>query len=400
MERKASAAPIELVVLQGTPFCNLNCTYCDLSAVSRRQKHRMPVETVERVFREIFGSGLGLAPEVTVIWHSGEPLTLDPAYYDACIDRILAMAANSPVTVRFDIQTNAVMIDDAWCDFFARHAAHLRVGVSCDGPAAIHDAFRVNWAARASHARTVRGMDALARRGIRYKAIAVVTERTLADPDAFFDFFARRQNEVRGFHFNILAEGGGADSDLRYTAEDRDRYYRFYRRLLDLCREYSSEDGEFTIENFTQGLARILAGQSTHAEASTAPFKSLNVDARGNVTTFYAGLAVETEADRYGDGRGLGLGNIHETGLADMARSPKLARMRADFAASRAACEAACPYHAVCPGGFELTKLTRHGHFDADETPECVVHVKALTDALLDDVNEHLAARRPEATHA
>lgn len=398
MDREASAAPIELVVLQGTPFCNLNCTYCDLSAASRREKRRMPVETVERVFREIFGSGLALAAEVTVIWHSGEPLTLDPGYYDACIDRILAIAEHTPVTVRFDIQTNAVMIDDAWCDFFARHADHLRVGVSCDGPAAMHDAFRVNWGARASHARTVRGMDALARRGIRYKAIAVVTERTLADPDAFFDFFARRRHELRGFHFNILAEGGGREADLRYTASDRDRYYRFYRRLLDLCRE--REDGMFTIDNFTQGFARILVGQGAHAEESTAPFKSLNVDARGNVTTFYAGLAVETEADRYGDGRGLGLGNIHETGLAEMASLPKLARMRTDFAASRAACEVACPYHAVCPGGFELTKLARHGRFDTDETPECVIHVKALADALLDDVDEHLAAQRREAAHA
>jgi len=25
--------PIELVVLQGTPFCDLNCSYCYLSAV-------------------------------------------------------------------------------------------------------------------------------------------------------------------------------------------------------------------------------------------------------------------------------------------------------------------------------------------------------------------------------
>lgn len=398
MEREAGAAPIELIVLQGTPFCNLNCTYCDLSAVSRRQKYRMPVETVERVFREIFGSGVPVAPEVTVIWHSGEPLTLDPAYYDACIDRILATAEDTPVTIRFDIQTNAVMIDDAWCDFFVRHAGHLQVGVSCDGPAAMHDAFRVNWGARASHARTVRGMDALARRGIRYKAIAVVTERTLADPENFFDFFARRRHELRGFHFNILAEADGSEADLRYTAADHERYYRFYRRLLDLCRE--REDDAFVIDNFTQGLARILDGAGAHAESSTAPLKSLNVDARGNVTTFYAGLSVETEPGLYGDGRGLGLGNIHETGLAAMAEAPKLARMRADFAASRAACEAACPYHAICPGGFELTKLARHGRFDADETPECVVHVKALADALLDDVDAHLAARRREAAHA
>lgn len=387
-------------MLQGTPFCNLNCTYCDLSTASRRQKHRMSLGTIERVFSEIFGSGVALASEISVIWHSGEPLTLDPAYYDAAIERILAVRGTRPVAIRFDIQTNAVLINDAWCDFFERHAAHLRVGVSCDGPEAMHDAFRVNWGAKASHSRAARGMDLLARRGIHYNAIAVVTEWTLADPEAFFDFFVQRQHQMRGFHFNILAEGDGRGADLSYSAADRDRYYRFYRRLLDLCRNHAHGGGEFAIKNFVHALDRILSGDGTHVEACTAPLKSVNVDALGNVTTFYAGLAPETEADRYGDGRGLALGNILEKSLVEMVRSPKLARICADFAASRAACRAECSYHMVCSGGFELTKLARYGRFDASETPECVIHVKALTDALLDDIGEHLATQRERAVHA
>jgi hypothetical protein len=49
----------------------------------------------------------------------------------------------------------------------------------------------------------------------------------------------------------------------------------------------------------------------------------------------------------------------------------------------------------VCPGGYEVTKHQTHGTFAAAETSECVIHVKALMDALLDDIDEHLA-RNPD----
>jgi uncharacterized protein len=393
-------APVELLVLQGTSFCSLNCTYCDLSAVSRRQRRVMPPELIDRIFSELFAFGR-LAPDVAVIWHLGEPLTLPPEYYDDAIARILRqrdVSAPGRVNVRFEIQTNGVHIDEAWCAFFRRHATHLDLGVSCDGPPAMHDAFRLNWSGRATHARTWRGMDLLARHGIRYRVIAVVTERTLADPEGFLDFFHQRREHLAGFHFNILAAGSTGDSpELRYGPADRARYYQFYRRLLDLDRAAQQAGGGLSIQNFTQGLARVLAARSdrtiSYAEEGSAPLRSLNVDALGNVTTFYAGLAPEAHRDHYGDGRGLCLGNILERPLEDMIRSPKLRAIMDDFARSRQACRRDCAYFDVCPGGFELTKLATYGRFDTSETPECVIHVQTLVDALLDDVAAHLAER-------
>lgn len=359
---------------------------------------------IDRLFAELFTCGR-LARNVTVIWHSGEPLTLPPAYYDDAIGRILQLqsaAGAETADLRFDIQTNGVRIDDAWCAFFLRHAAHLDLGISCDGPATMHDAFRVSWNGRASHAQTMRGMELLERHGIRYRIIAVVTERTLADPDGFFRFFHERRAHISGFRFNLLADGTATDDPLlRFGVEDRQRYYAFYRRLLELCREAEWSDGSLAIRNFTQALARVLAArgdrQISYTEEASAPVRSLNVDADGNITTFYAGLAPDLHRDQYGDGRGLCLGNILETPLDAMLRTPKLAAILADFAESRRACQATCPYFAVCPGGYELTKLAVHGRFDATETPECVIHVQALTDALLDDVAAHIAEREAVA---
>ncbi|MCT4334401.1 radical SAM protein [Paracoccus sp. YLB-12] len=385
---------IDLVVLQGTPFCNLNCTYCDLSRESRRTRILMAPELIERSFREIFESPF-LGDTLTVIWHSGEPLTLPIAYYDDAIGLILAIrtaCGRDDIDVRFDIQTNGVLIDEAWCAFFVRHAAHLDLGMSCDGPAGMHDAFRRNWSGRASHAAVVRAFDLLAAHGIAPKVIAVVTDRTLDDPDAFFEFFWERRAQIRGFHFNALADGGAAaDPALNYDTSDRERYRSFYRRLIHLATSHAGHDDAFEIGNLTHGLRRILAaGDADEPEAqATAPLQSLNIDANGFVTSFYAGLAPDAFPERYEGG--VTLGNILDTTLQEIAGSPKLSSIARDFERSRAACAAACPYFGVCPGGFELTKLARHGDFDGSETPECAIHVKALTDALLDDLESHAA---------
>ncbi|MCI5077468.1 radical SAM protein [Oricola sp.] len=394
-------APIELVILQGTPFCNLNCTYCDLSAASRRIRQVMEPELIERVFTELFTSGLA-AGEVTVVWHSGEPLTLPPDYYDRAITQIEALRTalvGDAVSMRYDIQTNAVLIDAAWCDLFRRHARHMKIGVSCDGPEQMHDAYRTNWGGKASHAKVVRGMDLLAAHGIPYKVIAVVTDKALADPRAFYDFFNARRAELSGFHFNILASGDGESPDLSYGSADRQRYYDFYRTLL----AYAAEADGLGIQNFTQGLGRILrAGDagSRYMEETSAPLKALNVDVNGYVTTCYAGLAIDTLPDAYGDGLGLSIGNIKDTSLVEMARSDKLRRIIGDFESSTAHCLRTCEYAGVCSGGFEITQRLGGGSFEAGETAECVIHVKALTDALLDDVDDHLVKTSRQAAYA
>jgi uncharacterized protein len=383
--------PAELVVLQGNSLCNLDCKYCDLSAESRRANRVMGTDVVHRLFEDLFTHDLA-ASRLTVVWHSGEPLTVAPSYYDRAIGLITALRdTHAPqVALTFKIQTNGVLIDEEWCALFARHHEVFEVGVSCDGPAEMHDAYRLNWGGRPTHAATVRGMDLLETHGIRYKVIAVVTHATLSQPRAFFDFFYARRHQLSGFRFNILAASTSGDAALAYSREDRPAYYEFYRSLLALGRER----GDFPIENFTLGFASITQPQREESDAypgaAAAPIKALTVDAQGEVTTFYAGLTADTLKGLYGDGRGMALGNILQCSLESMLASEKFRRIAADFATSAAACRKECPYFRVCPGGYEVTKYQAHGTFASAETNECVIHVKALMDALLDDIDEHL----------
>ncbi len=363
----------------------------------------MELGLIERLFLELFGSGR-VAPEVTVVWHLGEPLILPPSYYEEAINLIVGLRdgfAGDSISVRFKIQTNGVLINDDWCSFFKRHEELLDVGVSCDGPAELHDAYRLNRNGAATHSKTVHGMELLQKNGIKYKIIAVVTKETLSHPDAFYNYFFDRRQYLSDFHFNIIAEAVWDNQALAYFVDDRELYYSFYRRLLELSHKADESGADFKILNFSQGLERILASQSANAqiyiEETTAPLKTLTIDTYGNVATFYAGLGIEVLPDLYGDGKGFSIGNIADMSFEDMVRSEKLQRMIGDFEISTQSCKRSCEYFPVCSGGYEITKKLTLGTFDASETTECVIHVKTLVDALLDDVCDHLDERSAPA---
>ena len=196
-----------------------------------------------------------------------------------------------------------------------------------------------------------------------------------------------------------MAQAAGTNEDLTYGAADRPAYYDFFRRLLALSRDADAAGEPFTIRNFTHGLGRIIASQATpppaFLEDASAPLRCLNIDVEGHVTTFYAGLGRDVEPNLYGDGVGLSLGNILTTSLASMAASVKLQKMMADFRLSTASCRVACDYASVCPGGFELTQRAAFEAYSGKQTPECIIAVRTLTDAILDDIDEHLAINAP-----
>src|SRR5262245_61264743 len=77
--QRDAAGPLELLVLQPTPFCNINCSYCYLP--DRQSTRRMSPDTLEQTFRWVFASGLAREP-FTLLWHAGEPLALPVAWYE------------------------------------------------------------------------------------------------------------------------------------------------------------------------------------------------------------------------------------------------------------------------------------------------------------------------------
>ena len=128
---------MSLLVLQGSPFCNIDCDYCYLP--NRSDTRRMSMHVLEKTLERVCEAGL-IGPPFEVLWHAGEPLAVPVSYYEKAID-VINRFPEARDQASFVFQTNAMLLNDAWTDFFKAHNAH--VGVSIDGPDHVHDALRV-----------------------------------------------------------------------------------------------------------------------------------------------------------------------------------------------------------------------------------------------------------------
>ena len=219
--------PLELLVIQPTPYCNLDCDYCYLP--SRSDRRRLAMEHLDAALDRVLESPY-VAGDFTLLWHAGEPLTMPIAFYDEATARIEAALRRHPerqLRIHQSVQTNAMVINDAWCDCFERNGIH--VGVSLDGPAFLHDVHRRTRTGRPSHAAVMRGIDWLQRRGVPFNVIAVLSAAGLDHADALYDFFAEEGITEVGFNMEET-EGENARSSLDSPATEA-RYVQFLQRF-------------------------------------------------------------------------------------------------------------------------------------------------------------------------
>src|SRR3954454_10407624 len=148
----ADAGPLELLVIQPTPFCNLDCSYCYLP--DRQNRRTMSPRTLETAFAWVFASGLVRQPS-PLLWHAGEPMVLPPAFYERAAE-LLATHDPGGDLVTQAIQTNATLVGPAWCDLIRR--LNMQVGVSVDGPAFLHDRCRRTRRGAGTLDRVLRGL--------------------------------------------------------------------------------------------------------------------------------------------------------------------------------------------------------------------------------------------------
>lgn len=384
-------SPIELVVVQGTSFCNLNCKYCYLTEETRRDRGSIPVQKITDYFTKILSSCY-VKDRLVVNWHSGEPMVLGTDYYEAVINSIADIATEkcgSDFRVFHDFQTNGTLIDKRWCEFFKRYEGTVTLGVSCDGPKALHDAYRRDWRNKGSSERALSGIQQLIDHGIKFGLIAVISPQALQHPNEIYDFFVSYQSHVSEFRFNLLDDFPD-NGELSYTRSEQS-FYDFLKTLLNRIETTPSENQILNVKNFSYFYERLTPtpepSPTTTAGYMSQPLRAFNIERNGDISTFYAGVTQDECPNIYGDGKGLVIGNLNEDSLDDIVTSRKLKRIYQDFKLSHSTCAEDCPYYSLCPGGYNLIKYKRFGRFDVSETPECRVQIKAFTDALIDHIN-------------
>ena len=253
--------PFHVMIKPRGPICNLDCSYCyylskeDLYLGSA---FRMTDEILEAFTRDYIRAQS--VPEVVFSWQGGEPLLMGLDFFRRAVE---FQAENSRPGVRISntIQTNGTLLDDDWCRFFRGH--EFLVGLSLDGPARLHDAYRVNKGGKPSHASVMAGLDLLRKHQVEYNVLATVHAANAPHPLDVYRFF---RDEV-GTSFIQFIPIVQRDNDTGYQegtgVTDRsvtgNAYGRFLNTIFDewVCRDVGRV--------FVQLFDVTLAGWVGHA---------------------------------------------------------------------------------------------------------------------------------------
>lgn len=374
---------IELLILQATSFCNIDCSYCYLPG--RTEKGRMSDAVIAAACDRASDAKL-VGERISIVWHAGEPLALPVAYYENAIG-IVAQHLPKDTAIEHHFQTNATLIDDNWCRLFAR--PDVRVGVSVDGPRALHDRFRRTRSGSGSFERTIRGVDRLRRAGVPFHVITVLSRDSLHFPDEIYDFYVRHGIENVCFNIEEI-EGTNARSSLS-DRRCETLYKRFFARFI----ERSSTGREIkSVRELDQtfGLVLSRADRTAMHNQQADPFAILTVAKNGDFSTFSPELLGMVDS-RW---QNFVFGNVLQDDIRETVRSEKFRRVNDEIRQGLDSCRNSCAYFDLCGGGAPSNKLYETGRFDATETLYCRYTIKMLAEVVLDSIECQAAIAEPQ----
>jgi len=154
------------------PICNLDCAYCYYLEKEKlypgTKDWGMTEDTLERYVKQyIEGQDV---PEVHFAWQGGEPTILGEAFFEKAVAFQKRYANGKTITNA--LQTNGTLLDDEWCGFFGEH--EFLIGLSIDGPRAVHDEYRVDKGGRSSFDRVMRGLELMKRHRVEFNTLTCV----------------------------------------------------------------------------------------------------------------------------------------------------------------------------------------------------------------------------------
>jgi len=371
--------PINLVVIQSTSFCNLNCDYCYLP--DRQTKNQLSLDLIPTIMKTVLESPF-IGGDFTILWHAGEPLALPVSFYDQAtylIREAEKRYKTQPIQIFQSLQTNATLINQAWCDCFLRNGIY--VGVSLDGPAFLHDIHRQTYRGLGTHAATMRGISLLQKNQIPFNVIAVLTQDSLDYPEEIFNFFL--ENGITEVGFNMEeAEGVHQNSTLNQPGIES-RYRAFIQRFWELTVQTK---GVFRLREFETMCTLAYGDFRLESTDMNRAFVIVNFDYQGNFSTFDPEL-LAVKIEPYGD---LILGNVLRDTLASVCDGEKFRQIYQDMSAGVELCRQNCDYFGLCGGGAGSNKYWENGTLNSSETKACRHRIQAIADVVLDGLENSL----------
>ena len=323
------------------PDCNLRCSYCfyteKAAMFGPKSRHRMSGATLEAAIGQVMGQ----SPEsVAISWQGGEPTLMGLHFYEEAVR--LERKYGEGKTVGNAFQTNGILIDRRWAQFFRDN--EFLVGLSIDGPRHVHDYYRKHLNGSPSWAQVMHGAETLLTSGVAVNAVSTVTRYSGDHPDEVYDF-------LKGVGFSYMqfipvVEKLPGGSQVTHYSVSAAQYGEFLNRLFERWQNDFTLDGTGTsVRFFDAVLARYLGLEAAECELSDTCGTYLVIEHNGDV--YSCDFFVEPDHR---------LGSVHSDTLTEMLNSSQQESFGNAKAHLAPVCSE-CRWLAYCRGGCPKDRL-------------------------------------------
>ena len=388
--------PFHLMAKPVSYQCNIACDYCFYlekehgTLKPRKATRHMDEPTLEAYVRQYIEAHPG--DEVEFTWQGGEPTLAGIAFYENALRLQQKYARGKRITN--SIQTNGVLIDEAWATFLATH--HFLVGLSVDGPQWLHDTYRKTRSDQSVFNKVINAMRLLQEKGVEVNVLAVVNNVTAAHPQAIYHFLTRElkaghvqfipaveQRPVKEKYGELLypqSLSGGTVTEWSVSGE---QWGAFINGVFDLW--VRQDVGRVYVQMFDSALAAWLGEKPSLCVMQSSCGFGLVVEQNGDVFS--------CDHYVYPEHR---LGNLKRDSLAKMVNG----RQQRKFGMAKTEVSGECmrcPWRFACHGGCPKHRIHKSGERWHNHLCAGYKAIFSHMDPYMRYMAEQIAQRRPPA---
>ena len=247
---------IALLIKPASSSCNLRCSYCFYSDLgSEREQANYGIMNEEVAASLIDKTFCALDEDGTAVFsfQGGEPVLAGLDWFIRFTELVDKRRVKQ--TVRYALQTNGTLIDDAGAAWFQR--PHFLIGVSLDGLQANMDRFRYDANKKGVMFQVLRGIACLKKRKVEFNILTVVTQSLARSPKALYEYMKKN-------HFDYIQLIPCLPSLTGMTADEEaltpKLYAEFFLAFFD-CWYRDARQGKMIEVNLFSNLLEMLSGR-------------------------------------------------------------------------------------------------------------------------------------------
>ncbi len=234
--------------------CNMNCKYCFYYDVMDNREVKsygfMSLETLENIVKEAFDYAdnfIGFA------FQGGEPTLSGLSFFESFIEFVNKYKTKN-VQVSFSMQTNGLIIDENWAEFFKKN--NFLIGLSIDGTKDIHDNNRLDKTGNGTFSRAFKTASLLTKYEVDFNILSVVSKNVAKHPMKIYDFY--KKNNFQYIQFIPCLDELGEMNVKNYSLTPKD-YGDFLCQLFDLWYKDIIAGKQVSIRMF-ENIVQMLIG--------------------------------------------------------------------------------------------------------------------------------------------